>query len=394
MLKKILSVALALVMVIGTLSISAFAIASGSEVGLVLVADKTESQIVPGETVTVSIFFDLADWDQLMSDTKVALLFDDTVYTPDLDSRTFEGDWAGYAKDATTAKLNAAYGTAVMGASTMSAAEQATYNSAVMLTAGADAGLGATNKAGYSVTYDPNTGYSVCECTIQFEVTGDAAAVAAGNKNITICDTLNTNQFVKKTDGSTTPKNPTTPLDVSRGNILANMPAGPAVTYEKTQLKLAVNNHELDTTAQYPVQMRVTSKITDADFDTYFSNTTTHGTDPAPSTDAIIGVGLVAFDGDEASFDEATAASVVNGGTAAGYKAAETDYISKASDDADAYFGAILRGQRDAFENSPITFLGYVRYLDDAGAEQVIFYEATVTKTITTAMIDTYCANN
>jgi len=381
MLKKVLSVALALVMVLGALSISAFAIADGSEVGFVLVADKTESQIVPGETVTVSLFFDMADWDQLMSDTKVALLFDDTVYTPDLDSRTFEGDWANYAKDATTAKLNAAYGTTVMGASTMSAAEQATYNSAVMLTAGADAGLGATNKAGYSVTYDSNTGYSVCECTIQFTVTGDAAAVAAGNKNITICDTLNNNQFVKKTNGSTTPKNPTTPLDVSRGNILANMPAGPEVNYVKTQLK--------KNSGGYDVQMRITSVITDSDFDTYFPNTTTHGTDPAPTANALTSVGIVAFHGAEANFDEAAAKALVIDGTAAtGYEAAETDYISKASDTADGYFGAILRGSRAAFENLPVTFMGFAKYLDADGNAQVIFYEAAVEKTITTAQLD------
>ena len=154
--------------------------------------------------------------------------------------------------------------------------------------------------------------------------------------------------------------------------------AGPVVTYEKTQLKLNAGG--------YDVQMRITSKITDSDFDTYFPNTTIHGTDPAPTANALTSVGIVAFDGAQADFDEAAAKALVIDGTAAdGYKTAETDYISKADDSADGYFGAILRGSRAAFENKPVTFLGFAKYLDADGNAQVIFYEAAVEKTITTS---------
>jgi hypothetical protein len=154
--------------------------------------------------------------------------------------------------------------------------------------------------------------------------------------------------------------------------------AGPVVTYERTQLKLNAGG--------YDVQLRITSKITDSDFDTYFPNTTIHGTDPAPTANALTSVGIVAFDGAQADFDEAAAKALVINGTAAdGYKTAETDYISKASDTADGYFGAILRGSRAAFENKPVTFLGFAKYLDADGNAQVIFYEAAVEKTVTTS---------
>ena len=166
--KKILSVALVVFMLLTTVAIGAYAVpANDAEVGLVLVSDKKEAEIVSGAKVTVTFYFEMKDYSQLMSDTKFAILYDANVYTPDTTSRTFLGDWATYAKDATTAKINAAYGSTVMNASTMSAEEKATYNSAVMLTAGADAGQGATSKKGYSVTKGEN-GLSVAECSIVF----------------------------------------------------------------------------------------------------------------------------------------------------------------------------------------------------------------------------------
>lgn len=159
--------------------------------------------------------------------------------------------------------------------------------------------------------------------------------------------------------------------------------AGPKVNYSKTQLKknLTMGGET------YDVALRIISYITDSDFDTYFANTKQVGVANSETTNKITSVGIVAFDGTAADFDAATAASVVAGTSADGYKYAETDYIQKADDSADATFGAIIRGERAAFENKPVTFMGYVKYLDDAGAEQVIFYEAAVEKTVTTAML-------
>ncbi len=363
--KKILSVALVVFMLLTTVAIGAYAVpANDAEVGLVLVSDKKEAEIVSGAKVTVTFYFEMKDYSQLMSDTKFAILYDANVYTPDTTSRTFLGDWATYAKNATTAKINAAYGSAVMNASTMSAEEKATYNSAVMLTAGADAGQGATSKKGYSVTKGEN-GLSVAECSIVFNVTGDAAAVTAGNKNIKICDALDKNQYIKGTTGSATPKNVAS-IDTSKGNIMANMPSAPsyAVAKYKTQVKFTGDK----TTAPDDLfQFRLTSVITAADFAAMNSNGNT-----------IKSVGFIAANTGAADADAAKAA--VEKGTAlpSAWKTASTDYVSQADASSDAYFGAIVKNISHASQATDIDCIAYVCY-NDGTADHYVWYSAAVT---------------
>lgn len=363
--KKILSVALVVFMLLTTVAIGAYAVpANDAEVGLVLVSDKKEAEIVSGAKVTVTFYFEMKDYSQLMSDTKFAILYDANVYTPDTTSRTFLGDWATYAKNATTAKINAAYGSAVMNASTMSAEEKATYNSAVMLTAGADAGQGATSKKGYSVTKGEN-GLSVAECSIVFKVTGDAAAVTAGNKNIKICDALDKNQYIKGTTGSATPKNVAS-IDTSKGNIMANMPSAPS--YAVAKYKTQVNFTGDKTTAPDDLfQFRLTSVITAADFAAMNSNGNT-----------IKSVGFIAANTGAA--DAADAKAAVEKGTAlpSAWKAASTDYVSQANASSDAYFGAIIKNISHASQATDIDCIAYVCY-NDGAADHYVWYSAAVT---------------
>lgn len=363
--KKILSVALVVFMLLTTVAIGAYAVpANDAEVGLVLVSDKKEAEIVSGAKVTVTFYFEMKDYSQLMSDTKFAILYDANVYTPDTTSRTFLGDWATYAKDATTAKINAAYGSAVMNASTMSAEEKATYNSAVMLTAGADAGQGATSKKGYSVTKGEN-GLSVAECSIVFNVTGDAAAVTAGNKNIKICDALDKNQYIKGTTGSATPKNVAS-IDTSKGNIMANMPSAPS--YAVAKYKTQVNFTGDKTTAPDDLfQFRLTSVITAADFAAMNSNGNT-----------IKSVGFIAANTGAA--DAADAKAALEKGTAlpSAWKAASTDYVSQANASSDAYFGAIVKNISHASQATDIDCIAYVCY-NDGTADHYVWYSAAVT---------------
>lgn len=363
--KKILSVALVVFMLLTTVAIGAYAVpANDAEVGLVLVSDKKEAEIVSGAKVTVTFYFEMKDYSQLMSDTKFAILYDANVYTPDTTSRTFLGDWATYAKNATTAKINAAYGSAVMNASTMSAEEKATYNSAVMLTAGADASQGATSKRGYSVTKGEN-GLSVAECSIVFNVTGDAAAVTAGNKNIKICDALDKNQYIKGTTGSATPKNVAS-IDTSKGNIMANMPSAPsyAVAKYKTQVKFTGDK---TTGPDDLFQFRLTSVITAADFAAMNSNGNT-----------IKSVGFIAANTGAA--DAADAKAAVEKGTAlpSAWKAASTDYVSQANASSDAYFGAIVKNISHASQATDIDCIAYVCY-NDGTADHYVWYSAAVT---------------
>lgn len=374
--RKVLSVALVVVMLFGIFAVNAFALEDGKEFGMILVSDKTEKEIVPGATVTVTLSFEMADFSQKMSDMKICLLYDKNVYTPDLTSRTFVGDLAGYAKDGTKPNINAKYAAAVMNASTMAEDEKALYNSGVMQQILSDAYKEQTNKGGFTVTEDA-AGVSVAQMTFQFKVTGDEAALASGNKNIKICDAYNSQQTIKKTDGTNTPVYIST-FDASKANIMANMPAapaGPAVTKAKSQVKMTATSA---TTVADEFSFRVISKISDSDWDTYFKNT---GVADA-TTNYITAVGMVAYKG-AAAFDADTAKRVVAGESVADYTAATTDYISKVNDTADAEFGAIIKANHSTLNND-VTYMGFVQYVDDLGNAQTIFYETAGTAALST----------
>lgn len=352
--RKILSVALVVVMALSMMVMNTSALEAGKEVGFVLVADKTAAEIVPGAEVTITLYLEMADFDQLMSDIKVALLYDANVYTPDCASRTFVGDWAGYAKDATTAKINASYGTAVMNASSMTAEEKAKYNSAVMLTAAADAGLGATNKAGYLVTEDAD-GRSIAECTIVFNVTGDEAAIAAGNIDVMICDTVNTNQAIKKTNGSSTPGN-VSAIDVTYASILANMPEGPAtpVEFQKSQIRFKGITGPTSTSADYKgtFDVRTVAQITEANFTSFFTDETT-------AKAGITDFGFVyAAKSNVATFDVDTAKGVAEGTPATNYVKVPVTYMQHTG--GNYIFTCLISNIPDADKTDGVNCLGYV----------------------------------
>ena len=361
---KILSVALVVLMLLSTIAIGVYAVpAEGTDVGLVLVSDKTEAEIVPGAKVTVTFYFNLNDYSQKMSDFKVALLYDSNVYTPDTTSRVFLGDLAEYAKVSVTPKINANYGKAVMNGSSMSAADKKLYNNSVMFTVTADAtNHNVTATDGYTVTEGEN-GLSIAEATMVFNVTGDEAALKAGNKNITICDTYNKNQqFIGYTNGER--MGHFTKYDVSRANIMANMPSAPsyAVAKYKTQVKFTGDK----TTAPDDLfQFRLTSVITAADFAAMNSN-----------GNKIKSVGFIAANTGAA--DAAKAA--VEKGTAlpSAWKAASTDYVSQADASSDAYFGAIVKNISHASQATDIDCIAYVCY-NDGTADHYVWYSAAVT---------------
>lgn len=363
---KILSVALVVLMLLSTIAIGVYAVpAEGTDVGLVLVSDKTEAEIVPGAKVTVTFYFNLNDYSQKMSDFKVALLYDSNVYTPDTTSRVFLGDLAEYAKVSVTPKINANYGKAVMNGSSMSAADKKLYNNSVMFTVTADAtNHNVTATDGYTVTEGEN-GLSIAEATMVFNVTGDEAALKAGNKNITICDTYNKNQqFIGYTNGER--MGHFTKYDVSRANIMANMPSAPsyAVAKYKTQVKFTGDK----TTAPDDLfQFRLTSVITAADFAAMNSNGNT-----------IKSVGFIAANTGAADADAAKAA--VEKGTAlpSAWKAASTDYVSRADASSDAYFGAIVKNISHASQATDIDCIAYVCY-NDGTADHYVWYSAAVT---------------
>lgn len=367
--KKVLSVALVVLMLLSTVALGAYAIpADGKEVGLVLVSDKKEDEIVPGSKVTVTFYYDMSDYNQLMSEMKLLLFYDASVYTPDPTTRTWIGDLADFAKDSTKATISASQlNTMVKAKATLTEEEKASFTDSLMVTVAADGNLPNhnTNKKGFKVTEGEN-GLSVAEFTVVFNVTGDEAALAKGNKNIKILDVLDkATQYIKKTTGSATPTL-VSGIDVTKGNIMANMPSEPsyAVAKYKTQVKFTGDK----TTAPDDLfQFRLTSVITAADFAAMNSNGNT-----------IKSVGFIAANTGAA--DAADAKAAVEKGTAlpSAWKAASTDYVSQANASSDAYFGAIVKNISHASQATDIDCIAYVCY-NDGTADHYVWYSAAVT---------------
>lgn len=365
--RKILSVALVVVMALSMMVMSSSALTDGKTFGFVVKADKTEKEIVPGAKVTVTIALDMSDYNQLMSDMRLAILFDNTVYTPDLTTRTFHGDWAEYAKEKTKPTVNPTFASLTMANSTMTEEEKALYNSCVLQVVNGDTSKGHSAKTGYKVTEEAD-GVSVVQFSIVFNVTGDAAALAAGNKNILISDASGSKaQYIKQTTGSTVATYvPQASIDTTRANIMANMPSAPsyAVAKYKTQVKFTGDK----TTAPDDLfQFRLTSVITAADFAAMNSNGNT-----------IKSVGFIAANTGAADADAAKAA--VEKGTAlpSAWKAASTDYVSQANASSDAYFGAIVKNISHASQATDIDCIAYVCY-NDGTADHYVWYSAAVT---------------
>lgn len=144
--------------------------------------------------------------------------------------------------------------------------------------------------------------------------------------------------------------------------------AGPVVDKSKAEVKMTPNSA---TTVEDAFTFRVTSVITDADWDTYFANTGAEGA----TTNAITALGFVAYKGTE-GFDMDTAKAVAGGATADGYEAATTTYVQKADDASDAYFGARIEIS-SAATRSDATYIAFVEYLDADGQPATAFYEAS-----------------
>ena len=142
--------------------------------------------------------------------------------------------------------------------------------------------------------------------------------------------------------------------------------AGPVVAKSRAQVKMTATS---ETTVADAFLFRVISTITDADWDAYFANTAAGG-----DTSAIQRLGFVAYKGTE-GFDMETAKAVAQGTVTEGYDVAWTDYVQKADDSSDAYFGARLE-ITSAETRSDVTYVGVVEYLDADGTTAYAFYDA------------------
>ncbi len=375
--KKVLCILLSVAMLAGCLVFSVSAApADGKEVAYKLVADKDTYN--PGDTITFTLYVDVRDFDVAYGAGAFYFSYDSKVLAPEVTNREFVGDMI--YKPAGPVTSSAVVHNAIA-AALEETGEDALYDASFVVAGIWDTATGIPSAQGFKFTSAETP-----QITFQMKVLEDAAPGTTSALAITQ-GAINTplRMYLKHPDNT---KVASEDYDLSQATanftIASDEPAGPVVAKSKAEVKMTPNS---PTTVEDAFQFRVTSKITDADWDTYFSNTAAGG------NSAITKLGFVAYKGTD-GFDMDTAKSVAKGGTAAGYDVATTTYVQKESDTSDAYFGAIIQ-ITSAETRSDATYIAYVEYTDAEGATQYAFYDAAQTALLDTnyqTIVDSYLA--
>lgn len=368
--KKVLSVVLALVLVLSTLTVCSFAAfdSSTQKLGFVLVPDKDITKVQNGDKVTFTLYLDVADFSQNVSVAKLMFLYDSSAYSVD-NSYTCLNDFAKFYKDGTASSLasTSANWKKLIAGTTQ---DISAFDKAYVWSGAADSnkdwdedGTGNTAKQGFSLTQEKGT-RTPAELQFTFTVLDNTKTL-----DVMICNnfaTKSTLQYFKTTDGATQTNLDQGEVNTELASAMVNNPgvANPAVAKYKTQVKFTGDK----TTAPDDLfQFRLTSVITAADFAAMNSN-----------GNKIKSVGFIAANTGAADADAAKAA--VEKGTAlpSAWKAASTDYVSQADASSDAYFGAIVKNISHASQATDIDCIAYVCY-NDGTADHYVWYSAAVT---------------
>lgn len=368
--KKVLSVVLALVLVLSTLTVCSFAAfdSSTQKLGFVLVPDKDITKVQNGDKVTFTLYLDVADFSQNVSVAKLMFLYDSSAYSVD-NSYTCLNDFAKFYKDGTASSLasTSANWKKLIAGTTQ---DISAFDKAYVWSGAADSnkdwdkdGTGNTAKQGFSLTQEKGT-RTPAELQFTFTVLDNTKTL-----DVMVCNnfaTKSTLQYFKTTDGATQTNLDQGEVNTELASAMVNNPgvANPAVAKYKTQVKFTGDK----TTAPDDLfQFRLTSVITAADFAAMNSN-----------GNKIKSVGFIAANTGAADADAAKAA--VEKGTAlpSAWKAASTDYVSQANASSDAYFGAIIKNISHASQATDIDCIAYVCY-NDGTADHYVWYSAAVT---------------
>lgn len=366
--KKVLSVVLAVVMLLGCFSMLSYAVVNDAVLKIEL--KPTSSNYNKGDVVTFEALYETspdlvnlgaAFYFSVGYDSSVFELIEDVSAKPNFESST-TCTVAGYPVENNI---------------TPSLSWVGSYGTESLTTKDTAKGWDKVLFISMTPTGTCDDDYSTQKASFAFKLKLKSDASATGSYKVGITDfsIQNSKTEIDETDGSLfgpsgtdfgfTTNNIFETVDgtVSMGSVVS----GPSVVKVKAQAKFD------GTSVATPgnMTMRVISKITDADWDAYFSNTATGVT---TGNNRIESVGMVAYMG--AAFDLATAKDVVKGtATNADYKVGTTTYISKASDTADATFGTLMMLGSEQ-PTSDITYVGFVKYIDSTGATAYAFYDA------------------
>ena len=162
--KKVLSVVLALVLVLSTLTVCSFAAfdSSTQKLGFVLVPDKDITKVQNGDKVTFTLYLDVADFSQKVTVAKLLFLYDSSAYSVD-NSYTCLNDFAKFYKDGTASSLasTSAHWKKLIAGTTQ---DISAFDKAYVWSGAADThkdwdedGTGNTAKQGFSLTQEKGT---------------------------------------------------------------------------------------------------------------------------------------------------------------------------------------------------------------------------------------------
>ena len=359
--KKVLSVLLAVVMLVSCMAVSVFAVpADGKEVAYRLVTDKEWYN--PGDTITFTLYVDVRDFDVAYGAGSFYFSYDSAYLAPEVTNRQFVGDMIYKPAGAVTSSAAVHNGIKNALAET---GEDALYNASFVVAGIWDTDSGVPSADGFKFTSADTP-----QITFQMKVSETAEVGSVGYLGMSqaALNVTGRGAYLSYAGGRT--RVPADSFDLSQAiayfNIGEPAAAGPVVAKSRSQVKMTATS---DTTVADAFTFRVISTITDADWDAYFANTAAGG-----DTNAIRRLGFVAYKG-TAGFDMETAKAVAQGTATEGYEVAWTDYVQKADDSSDAYFGARLE-ITSAETRSDVTYVGVVEYLDAEGQTAYAFYDA------------------
>lgn len=355
--RKVLSVIMAVVMMISCFALMASAYTyspslTAGEIKIIADADKTI--VSPGDVVKITMKIDPGSKTDLSAFGNT-IVYNGEQLTPVgskiTEFRTWEGDCAAsFANPNAAGNMN--FNTAKLFKAQMTEEELAYFNKGIMI-------LGSATSS--ALRWNPKAGeaYMSFKMTVSDSVKpGDEiwvgvheAGFLQGSCSLAI-------------DGKRQ-KNDVFDLTNSMVKLtVAGAEPSYAVAKYKTQVKFTGDK---TTGPDDLFQFRLTSVITAADFAAMNSNGNT-----------IKSVGFIAANTGAA--DAADAKAAVEKGTAlpSAWKAASTDYVSRADASSDAYFGAIVKNISHASQATDIDCIAYVCY-NDGTADHYVWYSAAVT---------------
>lgn len=357
--KKVLSIVLALVLVFST-TVCAFAAfdASSQILGLVLVPDKDLTKLNEGDTVTFTLYCDVADFSQLFGAYKLMAFFDPNVYEPEA-AYTLYNDFLGYYKEASTTTIVTAETTVnnIKKAATNLASEHTAF---VNFLGAADTGKGVTAAGGYHMslddTIDGNTTRTKAEMSFKMTVkTG--ANLTTGNTNVVFANAFPNTTYFKTTTGTKATNIPLASMNTELASAMVNNPAAATsiLKYSKSQIRFkGITATSGPSTYEGTFDVRTVAKISQADFLATF---TSEENAKAKITD----FGFVyAAKSNVASFNVDTAKSVAEGATVENYVKAPVTYMQHTGDGADYIFTCLITNIPDADKTDGVNCLAYV----------------------------------